>query len=35
MGANVRRGKGREIGVSLATPMRVQALQTALHAKKA
>ena len=33
MGVNVRRGKGPEIGVSLITPNRVQALQTALHAK--
>jgi group II intron reverse transcriptase/maturase len=30
---NVSRGKGPEIGVSLATPNRVQALQKALHAK--
>ena len=33
MGTNVRRGKGQEIGVSLTTPIRVQALQRALHAK--
>lgn len=31
--ADVRRGKGPEIGVSLTTPVRVQALQTALRAK--
>jgi len=33
LGVNVTRGKGPEIGVSLATPDRVQALQKALHAK--
>jgi hypothetical protein len=34
LGVNVRRGKGPEIGVSLATPIRVQAFRAALHAKR-
>jgi RNA-directed DNA polymerase len=33
LGVNVQRGKGPEIGVSLTTPIRVQALRAALHAK--